>query len=243
MHIYVPENDLVFLLVPKNSGTAAQMSFMFSNQLKEKRSIGYGINVKLEPSVDTWTKFNDSGWNKELELAATNDVYNRVTESLGNERRSMMTTWNDLQKVFPRINELNTYAISRNPWERAVSLWKYHMKQSNTEYPFQDFLNLMKIPRYRKGYRESRKQTDIVGPNTKILKYENLSVDWGKLQKVVNVRHIDKFISNVSEESPKSRDPNWWRKYYYRGTGTEAKLKNIVQNLYAEDIERFDYAY
>ena len=109
------------------------------------------------------------------------------------------------------------FTVIRNPWARAVSAYKYHLRTRKRE-PFADFLG-----EYIKGGWDLRRHGEpqsryIHGLDGRIYRYEFLAEDFPGLPRV-----------NSSQDATNYRD------FYTPAT------RALIADTYAEDIERFDY--
>jgi len=170
MHLFVPEDNFIFLHVPKCAGTSVLNLFMNIHPNKKKvRQISYGINVPLKNNhttsynTDYSVKGGISIYDTNPDRPIQPSVYvDRNQKSYKVNPKNNLDKWIEfklpliksadaMKKAFPDIDKHNTYAIIRNPWDRAVSMWSFittgggtsaQIKDKTTPWiTFEDFLD------------------------------------------------------------------------------------------------------
>lgn len=130
---------------------------------------------------------------------------------------------------------LNYFAITRNPYDRIYSVWKFLMLKNGSvkllpqvEKDFCDFLVSLKNKKYNGRFFESQLSfLDNDFEKIKIIKYEEKN----KIQTFLeenNVRWIDKKINDTPG-------------IFYKDAYIDDSYASIVRELYQEDFEKFDY--
>ena len=158
-----------------------------------------------------------------------------------------------LLKEYPEINYF--FTIVRNPWSRAVSMYRFHTTKvpkeinldffSNDMKAFDEFKQKMKSISFEEyvteyinfpsntWYDSTTTQTKWLDlPTELIVKYENLNTEFEKIQKLFRnnspLLHLNKH--NHSNE-------NHYISFYNEYT------KKRIAEIYAEDIETFKYKF
>lgn len=144
----------------------------------------------------------------------------------------------DLKYITPKMfSSYYKFGVCRNPWDRAFSLYKYLTNQSK---PFTRFVKEdYEIEIYKKRYWFSMSQAKFLLDESnkpvvdKIIRFEELSSGFEEVArklrlKTTNLPHINKSKSLA--------------KIDYREAYCE-ESKKIIADIYADDIELFDYSF
>ena len=167
-------------------------------------------------------------------------------------------TINEIKRKFPNIlDDLYTFAIIRNPWERCVSMYNNHVKTNNMDIKgwgaygmeilkkhnvnsFEDFVKLL-----HKNKSNIRKLGEIVWEKQinfitdeqnniivdKLIRIEDLDWELENLKNKFNIiRHTPVNKINVTNSGD-------YRKYYTNLT------QKLVQDIYSEDILLGNYVF
>lgn len=142
------------------------------------------------------------------------------------------------------FNKMFKFCFVRNPWDRAVSMYKYRCQENlyNMRYghtSFRDFVI--------KGLRNH--EEPFTYPDVKYLKdqyswmlldgemkmdfigrFENIDEDWKKLCNLINIEYTELPRKNYTKHKN-------YREYY------TTKTKNIISKVYSRDIETFNYTF
>lgn len=111
----------------------------------------------------------------------------------------------------------------RNPWDRVVSAYHYHMRRGTMEYAtFDDFVMSENYRCVRKSMLSFFDTADIV------LRYENLNTDFQQVQTLIG-SNVPLEIKNESTHAP-------YYKYY-----KSQEMIDVVAKKYAKDIDYFGY--
>lgn len=132
------------------------------------------------------------------------------------------------------------FAVTRNPWDRAISDWFWLQKDLsvsgslmdflNKEGAFKEYLQFPSIPSYRGDHL--RPQTD----------YINDSYPLDYVGRFENFPEVEKFLESLPGNREtfnlhlkKSKKRKHYSQFFTR------KERNLVYELYSSDIEKFNY--
>ena len=129
------------------------------------------------------------------------------------------------------------FSFIRNPWDRLVSVYHHTIKHHNL--PFDKYCHNL----YKNGLPEKKVRMEYTsqqvnwldGPVDFIGRYENMKEDWKKLCVTIygKEKPLEKFLTH--------KGPKYEKKPYK--TYYTDKLKNVVAELYSDDIEQFGYKF
>ncbi|MDG5490134.1 sulfotransferase family protein [Psychroserpens sp. SPM9] len=182
-----------------------------------------------------------------------NDALNNYRIPLGDYDYKRMLFAKKFLFTPEEFDNMFKFVIVRNPYDRAVSCWKYFYGYQNIsklitnprnyykKLSFQYFLEQLPREWEHKHHRALATHTasmwsDITDRNgkllvDKILKLENMSDNIDFLNKKLNI-NIKEF-SHIN----KSRSDNSYQKYYNK------KTRKIVERYYRDDIENLGYKF
>lgn len=130
---------------------------------------------------------------------------------------------------------LNYFSITRNPYDRIYSVWKFLMLKNGSinalpkvEKDFCDFLISLKNKKYNNMFFDSQ-----------------LSFLDNNFEKVTVIKYEEK---NKIEDFLEENDVRWMDKkinaspgIFYKNAYVDDSYKSIVKELYEEDFKTFDY--
>jgi len=150
--------------------------------------------------------------------------------------------YKDILKENPAFasDDYQPFTIVRNPWDRMVSIYHYYSQNTEeltpTSKEFRDFPLEFLNDKRRWGWAhitQSEWMKDVSGKNNVfVARFENLIHDFKTL---VNIIGANKNIE-LSHYRPNKRNIDY--KFYY-----DENAKQIVQDLFQEDINNFGYTY
>jgi hypothetical protein len=183
-----------------------------------------------------------------------NDALNNFALPLGEYDNKRMLFAKKFLYSKDEFNKMFKFTIIRNPYDRAVSNWKYLLKNQKLicrktlynpkktimKYSFEKFLE--EIPNISKNHDRHfythvlPYYPDITDESGNILldyvfKLENIDEFIEKISKILNVNNIS------FEHHKKNRETSEYRHYYNK------KSKRLVEELYEQDIESFKYVF
>lgn len=150
-----------------------------------------------------------------------------------------------MQHIEPEYYNAKTFAITRNPWDRMVSLYHFDGVKCKAKIDKGkgkgDYINQYAI--YKKGFEywlkhgldytsnwmqyKTTQSAFLPGNPTYLLRFENLKEDWKIIQEVTKCyKPLQKKNSTVH---------NHYRTYY------NDELKNLVGDIFRADVIRFNY--
>ena len=211
---------LLLIHIPKTAGTAIINSSAFQNRW---RGAAWG-DANNEIELD---------FNPDENLSFGHVDINEV------KKRNIITDeqWNNYYK----------FCFVRNPWDRAVSLYEYRKTcpwDSRPDMSFGSFIfnlhNVKKIGFYNeKGLSQCRPQADWIPKDIDYIgKLETIHSD------VERIRQISRGYINPpkKENITRSRKNKHYREYFPNDS-VGKYLREEVEEVYKEDIERFNYTF
>ena len=135
-----------------------------------------------------------------------------------------------------------SFAVVRNPWDRAVSAYQY-LFETQKETLFQNYIDkgkpsfeqfiksLKNVKVDQVWFNGATPQSLWVEPGVnKIIKFENLQEDFGEIQNLLQD------FRKLPHLNASNRDSEY-RKYFSEET------RDIVGNIFLQDITNFDYSF
>ena len=137
------------------------------------------------------------------------------------------------------IKNYFSFCIVRNPWDRAVSMYKFAIKHKlyklyglKENCSFLDFCKILKKHKNDPFFIASHQQTQWVnckhGPKT-IIRFENIEEEYYKMLEDLNIDF------KYSLEKLNTTKHKHYSFYYTK------RAKQIIQNVFIEDIKQFGY--
>lgn len=217
-------NKIFYLHIKKAGGTS----------IKKSLSPNY---VRTKTNLTTFIGRPKNEWN---------DIINTWRIPLGDYDYKRMLFAKKYLYTEEEFSKLIKFVVVRNPYDRAVSSWKYlygktlHPKNILKRFSFELFLrDLPDIWKNKSNIHVAKHTIPFWGDIT--CNDGNLLVD--KVFKLEELdSHRDFFIKNFNCESKilhlnKSRPSNNYRKFYNK------KTRAMVEKLYENDIFKFGYSY
>ena len=133
------------------------------------------------------------------------------------------------------------FVVSRNPWDRAISMWK-HIQFHQYNFSFEEWCE--KLPEFRKGdwgivekMHTMQLHPYIAADNKlvvdKILKFENIQDEFNKLCKEFGIEQVKlPFISQYVYDKSEGY------KFHYNN-----RSKELIDKYFSDDIALFDYVF
>lgn len=152
-------------------------------------------------------------------------------------------TWTCIEIVTDiMLNSYITFTVVRNPYDRLVSTWLWGRNRVYN-IPFDRFVYNVNSNKYTKfNSHQFRTQldwiTDINGDVRveNILRYETLEYDFGKFLKKYNFKNFSIPITNTAKQRSGMERKSY--EHYYND-----ETKHIIQQMYKEDLEYFNYEF
>ena len=141
------------------------------------------------------------------------------------------------------IANYKSFCVVRNPWDRAVSMFKFCEKEDlmskvygiEGEITFKRFCHILKEEEANKYFLATNKQVEWTKgfyPPNKILRFESLSKDFSEMLKELNVSHVSSDLPHTN-----ATNHTHYSDYY------DSETKKIVSEVFEEDIDRFKYTF
>ena len=139
-------------------------------------------------------------------------------------------------------DKIFSFSIVRNPWDRVFSMFNYRKTKGNIplEWTFTEYLEKLKEATAESKYFSYHGfrfgASDFIMNNNDevivkfIVRFENRDKDLEKLSNMMGIRIFGNY--NIQNTSLKNKH---YSKYYDKET------KEIIELLYAKDIEHFNY--
>lgn len=169
---------------------------------------------------------------------AGTSIKKAISESLGLEKKKHDNVLKDPHLTLNQYNyyiedDLNDYFkfISiRNPWDRMVSFHHHRVLHDNHKKPFGLMCNV--------GWLKYLSFRDMAAINGEIcvdfvIKFENLQEDFNKAMKKIGISNPPK-LQKINHGNNRKRD--------YRSCYTK-KTRDIIGDVFAEEIKRFNYKF
>tara|TARA_R100001015_G_C4606702_1_gene161760 strand:- start:546 stop:1193 length:648 start_codon:yes stop_codon:yes gene_type:complete len=211
-----PDNKFVFIHTPKCAGSSTHVA------LKDM----YAVQNRLDPFPlehhMTWSNFLKSRSN--LREDYVKDVNDPMTPPITQQN--------------PDPNNIFGFSFVRNPWDRVVSAYFDPALPTLAE-TFQQFVtvtlpDILQSPPTHESIHyfpavyftlSSERELDFIG------KHENLQEDMSRLSDILGID------MSLGHHRRSSRPTNRHKDLY------DSITKEVVQTLYFEDIERFEYEF
>jgi hypothetical protein len=208
------KNNLIFISIPKTAYGSV------------RSSLDTDVNLLLGPDENS----------KVFEYL---EDYNKIGRALHMKNNIDKSIWNNTIK----------FTIIRNPYDRIVSSYLEicaHYKNDfnplilNSFYSFVKYIydnrfQLEKIQNTKGKWHFCHQLKNITDNNGNLLvdyiiKFENLQEDYNKLRKLLNLP--EKFVKHLNK-----------RQFTHYTNNYTLEIKNMVSEIYKEDIEYFKYEY
>ena len=126
-------------------------------------------------------------------------------------------------------NEYFKFSVVRNPWNRAISQWKYQIKTNRTDksVDFKEFVLSKQLHSQCITWTHDKKNNQIVDF---IAKLENLQKDFNIICDKIGIPRQQLPHKNITEHKH-------YTEYY------DEETKSIVAKKYRKDIEYFGYKF
>lgn len=126
-------------------------------------------------------------------------------------------------------NDIKSFAVVRNPFDRLVSGWKYYTDKGKCDFEtLEDFVFAESNGLQNSVIRNT--MCSFINEDTMILRYENLVEDFKIIQNMFDRHASLRWVNGSNREEG-------YRQYY------NEKTKEHVSQLYAEDLHRFNYKF
>lgn len=169
--------------------------------------------------------------------------YLKVTKTAGTTIASLINKYSNVKIIRPVADEIrlwdfnkNTwvFTVVRNPWDRAVSSWKWTCSH---RMKFKEFLEIPFGKMKATMEQHSKPQYDLLQKNNSI-DYIDYVGRFEELDKVIEIV-FEKLGKKIPNEIPYHRktDHKHYTEYY------DEELIELVANKYKKDIETFDYRF
>ena len=185
----------------------------------------------LHPSKTGGTSVENCLLNHELNLKG-HDSLSRdqlIFYGLCHQRNMMHWNYHKLVNELPFLKGWFSFATVRHPYERVISEWKYQQsgeREGSSEAHEKDDINLAirsgSIKKCRWAYHWMP-QAFYIGPDTEILRLENIEEDWRNLN--LGVGDLGHFNASKSSGSYELTDES----------------KQIIQDAFPNDFEELGY--
>lgn len=195
------EKKFIFVHIPKTAGTAIQ-------QLLKNYS-------------DDSIFMSDFRWRYYHYMTLQNNDHPELTKH---------ATLKDYSKYY-NIEDYFTFTCVRNPWDRLLSWYLFSLRGTNLRKINQR--KFRKFIKFRCSDNElNSTQCNYIYPGVnKVMRYENLQVDFCEVCNVIGIPFKVLPIINSSERAFDLQD-------YY-----DDRTRDLVGKLFAEDIETFKYTF
>jgi hypothetical protein len=156
-----------------------------------------------------------------------------VPKDHNNYLYSKHTSCSEFQNNYPEFNDYFKFAFVRNPWDRVVSWYNFSMKIKNLDkdrnITGKDFLSFILEFQNIWG-NEQQNQYNFTECCDFIGRFENLQDDFDTICDKIGIprQQLPHFNKTIHKH---------YTEYY------DKRTKQIVANIFASDIERFDFKF
>lgn len=179
-----------------------------------------------------------------------NDILNAYRIPLGEYDYKRMLFAQKFLYSEEEFKQMYKFVIVRNPYDRAVSCWKFLFRPRQTDirymlmkYSFSYFAS--QLPRILKNYNQQHRRLAMhVAPVWSDITDEKGTLLVDDIFKLENINHAiesinQKLGTNIKTFSKKNvnRSNNDYRKYY------NAKTRKLIEEIYKDDIEHLGYSF
>lgn len=204
----------VFIHIPKNAGTSIEYA-LFSTFKSE-----YNLEERAHKKMN-----NGKPNYKGLSFLVGGEFY----RMFGARKRA--APQHRLLHEYKNVEGFFSFAFVRNPWARALSLYKYGLGRGffNKSVTFEEFLREFPHPQWLDRYHD-KKQIEYVRNVNFVGKVENLQEDFNTVSQVLSIKPVDIPRTNITSQEHYSKSYN-------------ATTRDLVAKLFFQDIEKFDYKF
>ena len=223
---YCPNQNILFIHIPKCAGKSFEVA---SGVITKQESIKYNWRNNL----NRLSKFLLSRTADKKALQRLWGTYD-ISLSLQHVTYAEIELLGLLDTF--KLKKAIKVAIIRNPYDRAVSLYHHHKEKSET---FLEFLNRFFTPdsKNHNFLAHKRNQLDFIRDKKGniildfVIRFENLNQDFKDFSEYYEL--------NLSElpHIGKNKGRKTYQEYYCKVS------KEIVANLFSDDISYFDYTF
>lgn len=221
----------VFMHVPKTAGTAISIALTPLCGPKDIIAASTSRNHELGQEVSGWRE-----WPQNADIPLSKLTPRQAASWVRRQRRPTYGPHahaKEARKLIgaERWNRYFTFAVERNPWDKAVSSYFFKQHTHNDVHDFSIFL--------RRAPRRFFSEPEIYCINgflavDRVLRFERLGEDWAELCNSIGLE-IPELPRALTEYRPQTnRD---WRPMY---NDADAEF---VANVCATEIELFGYAF
>jgi hypothetical protein len=140
------------------------------------------------------------------------------------------------------IGNYKSFCVVRNPWDRAVSMYKFAEKENlkelyqiKVDHTFENFCDILQERQDDPYFIATHKQVDwlqgIYPPKT-ILRYETLNEDFPNMLKDFGALHISPQLPHLNQTKH-----SHYSDYYNENT------KRIIGKIFEKDVDAFKYTF
>jgi hypothetical protein len=215
--------NYLFVHVPKNAGNS-----LWQSLLERER---FGKILLLQKKMHM--RLSNGGRNKTIEkIILSPNKLNKELDLFAKTLSSTHARIEDISKIIDkgRLNKLFKFGVVRNPWDRAVSLYRYHQYDPNIrKMSFYDYL----LNKGEMGMLSQMNWFERDGVNVMdaILKQEDLAEELPEFMKKLGIKDF-----NLSHKNASNRDSDY-RKYF------KDKELELVNKYSQKEINRFNYEF
>ena len=152
---------------------------------------------------------------------------------------------NEIQKILP-VNASNyfSFAVVRNPWDRFVSMYSFSIQHElwklfgfKKEPSFEEFCDFCSYKKQENDpyFFPIQNQIEWTAGSfevNKIIKFENLQKEFSDMIDEIGAVHISKKLPHKNSSNHKA-----YQLFYNENS------KQLVSELYKQDIEKFNYTF
>lgn len=216
----IGERYIIWIRHPKTAGTSIRGYLLNPNQpiVENKPNVIYTYDGEYITQLTTWFGFTSNKIDK-------NKVISLHTRHIPEFKKKYPNIWNESFK----------FSVSRNPYDRFVSSWKYLKPTNNLEFSLMRNFDYTKLNIHDHYHIHAPQTMNLIDNGNYIsdytVKFENLNNDFNELLDILKIPKVSNLLK-TRQTDRKEYD------YYYENNN---HMKEYVYNTFENDFIYLNY--